>query len=110
VGVLKSGAEVTFARPRADVFDAVVRALEELKMKIKSSDAATGHIEAVTRMSLASWGEKIHIDLVESEPGKTKATMSSANRAQLVSWGKNKRNLDEIVEATKARLGAGAVS
>lgn len=105
MGVMKSGAEVEFAKPPAEVFDAMVRALPEAKMKVKSSDAATGRIEATTGMSLASWGEKISIDLEEAGTGRTKATISSGNKAQLVSWGKNKKNLDKIVEKTNAQLG-----
>lgn len=104
--MMRSGTEVTFEGSRREVFDAMIQALGESKMKVKSSDAASGHIEAVTGVSLASWGEKIRIDLAEAGPDKTTATISSGNRAQLVSWGKNKRNLDKIVAATNARLGA----
>lgn len=104
--MMKSGTEVTFDGSRQEVFDAMIQALQESKMKLKSSDAESGHIEAVTGVSLSSWGEKIRIDLAEAGPGKTTATISSGNRAQLVSWGKNKRNLDKIVAATNAHLGS----
>ena len=104
MSVLKSGTEVEFDKPQAEVFAALVEALPECKMKVKSTDAATGHIEATTGMSLASWGEKIQIDLTEIAPGTTKATISSGNKAQLVSWGKNKKNLEKIVERTNAHL------
>jgi hypothetical protein len=106
MSVLKSGTEIEFQGSRAQVFEAMVAALGESKMKVKSSDAASGRIEAVTGVSFQSWGEKIHIELEESAPGTTKATISSGNRAQLVSWGKNKKNLDKIVERTNARLGS----
>ena len=105
MSVLKSGTEVEFEKPQAEVFAALVEALPECKMKVKSTDAATGHIEATTGVSLASWGEKIQIDLSEAEPGRTKVTISSGNKAQLVSWGKNKKNLTKIVERTNAHLG-----
>ena len=105
MSVLQGGTEVEFDRAPAEVFEAMVRALPEARMKLKSSDAATHHIEATTGMSLASWGENIRIDLSEAAPGRTRATISSANKAQLVSWGKNKKNLDKIVEKTRAQLG-----
>ena len=69
-------------------------------MKVTGQDPATGHIEASTGMSLVSWGEKIHIDLQETDPGKTTALVSSDNKAQLVAGAKNKRNLDGILSAT----------
>jgi hypothetical protein len=106
VSVLKSGTEVEFEKSQAEVFAALVEALPECKMKVKSTDAATGHIEATTGVSLSSWGEKIQIDLTEAVPGKTTMTISSGNKAQLVSWGKNKRNLTKIVERTNAHLGS----
>ena len=104
MSVLKSGTEVEFQGSPSDVFDALAKALPECKMKIKSSDAASGHIDAVTGVSFQSWGEKITIDLAEAGPGKSTATISSGNRAQLVSWGKNKKNIDKIVERTNAHL------
>jgi uncharacterized protein YjbJ (UPF0337 family) len=108
VGVMKSDTEVEFEGSRDRVFAAIVDALGDAKMKVKSSDAAAGHIEAVTGMSFQSWGEKIVIDVAEAGPGRAKATISSGNRAQLVSWGKNQKNLDKIVAGTNARLGSGA--
>jgi hypothetical protein len=106
VSVLKSGTEVEFDSPRVEVFQAMLDALPECNMKLKASDAESGHIEAVTSMNMMSWGEKIRIDLAEAAPGRTKATISSGNRAQLVTWGRNKKNLDKLVERTSAHLGS----
>lgn len=108
MSVLKSDGVVEFPNSRAEVFEAMVRALPECNMKLKGSDAATGHIEAVTSMNLASWGEKIKIDLAETDDGKTEARITSGNRAQLVTWGRNKKNLDKIIERTNAQLGSPA--
>ena len=104
MSVLKSGTEVEFDRPRAEVFEAMVEALPECNMKLKSSDAGSGHIEAVTSMNMMSWGEKIRIDLAESGPGKTTATITSGNRAQLITWGRNDKNLAKLVERANAHL------
>ncbi|HEY7874640.1 MAG TPA: hypothetical protein VIG64_05915 [Actinomycetota bacterium] len=106
MSVLRSDGVVEFPKPRAEVFDAILRALPECNMKLKASDAATGHIEAVTSMSMASWGEKIKIDLADAGEGATEARITSGNRAQLITWGRNKKNLEKIVERTNAQLGA----
>lgn len=106
MGFLSEAQEATFAGGRDDVFDAMMSALPSAGMKIKSSDRAAGYIEASTGMSLASWGEKIRIELDERGEGQTTASISSGNKAQLVSWGKNKRNVDKIVTATSEALAA----
>ena len=104
--MLRSDGVVEFPKPRAEVFAAIIRALPEANMKLKRSDEASGHIEAVTGISMASWGERIKIDLAEAGPDTTTATITSGNRAQLVSWGRNKKNLDKIIERTNAQLGS----
>jgi hypothetical protein len=108
VSVLRSDGVVEFPNSRDEVFEAMLRALPECNMKLKQSDATAGHIEAVTGMSMASWGEKIKIDLADAGAGVTTATITSGNRAQLVTWGRNKKNLEKIIERTNAQLGGSA--
>ena len=87
-------------------FNAVLQALPTVKgMKVKSSEPATGHIEASTGMSLRSWGEKVRIDVVEEGDGSV-VQLSSGNKAQLTSWGKNDENLRNIETAVRRSLGS----
>ena len=91
--------------PKDRTFDALVRSLPTVKgMKIKAADPASGHIEASTGISWRSWGEKVRVDVVESGNGSL-VRVSSGNKAQLVSWGKNEENLEKIQGALHDALG-----
>jgi len=89
--------------PRNLTFDALTRALPEAKMKLKSADPASGHIEASTGMSIRSWGEKVRIDVADAQGGSV-VRVSSGNKAQLVSWGKNNENITNIQAALRRHL------
>ena len=90
--------------PRDRTFEALVRALPTVKgMKVKATDPASGHIEASTGISLRSWGEKIRIDVAEAADGSV-VRLSSGNKAQLTSWGKNQENLGSIEAALHRTL------
>ena len=91
--------------PKARTFDGLIRALPTIKgMSIKGADPASGHIDASTGVSWKSWGEKIRIDVVEQDDGSA-VRVSSGNKAQLVSWGKNDTNLANIEAALFRTLG-----
>jgi glycerate kinase len=92
--------------PRSQTFDALTRALPEARMKIKVADPANGHIDAATGMSFRSWGEKIQIDVAEAEGGSI-VYVSSGNKAQLTSWGKNNENIENIQSALRRHLEGG---
>ena len=92
--------------PKPQTFDALLRALPSIGMKIKEADPATGHIDASTGISLASWGEKIRVDVTDGANGSL-VNVSSGNKAQLISWGKNNKNIDQIEQALHQALGPG---
>jgi hypothetical protein len=75
-------------------------------MKVASSDESSGTIVATTGVSLRSWGEKIPIVVTESEPGKSMVSVASKSKMALVDWGKNKQNVERILEATDEVLGS----
>jgi hypothetical protein len=92
--------------PKNQTFDALTRALPEAKMKIKAADPANGHIDASTGMSFRSWGEKIQIDVADAQGGSV-VQVSSGNKAQLTSWGKNNENITNIQTALRRHLEGG---
>lgn len=99
--------EIHVPHPKDQTFDALMRSLPTIKgMTIKAADPATGHIDASTGVSWKSWGEKVRIDVVEQGPANSAVRVSSGNKAQLVSWGKNDTNLAQIEAALRASLGS----
>ncbi|MDQ4095021.1 MAG: hypothetical protein M3174_02290 [Actinomycetota bacterium] len=98
--------EFRVGHPKDRTFDALMRSLPTIKgMTVKAADPAGGHIEASTGVSWKSWGEKIRIDVIE-EGDASRVSVSSGNKAQLVSWGKNDANLEQIEAALRATLGS----
>ena len=92
--------------PKDSTFDALMRSLPGIKgMTVKASDPTSGHIEASTGVTWKSWGEKIRIDVTDQAGGSV-VSVSSGNKAQLVSWGKNDTNLAQIEAAVRSALGS----
>ena len=89
-----------------EVFQTVVNVLPSVKkMKIKSADQNTGRIEASSGMSMASWGESIIVEVWEHSPGQAGVRVTSQLKAQLVDWGKNKKNIAAVFNAITGALG-----
>jgi hypothetical protein len=98
MGPLSKEGEGQFPYPRDEVFDAVLQAIANTKgMKLKESDRATGQIVAKTSVSLASWGETIRLEVAERGPQSAVVRMASTLKAQLVDWGKNRRNIEKLM-------------
>ncbi len=90
--------------PKDETFEALVQVLPTVKgMKVKGADPASGQIDASAGLSIWSWGERIRIGVTDAAGGSV-VSISSGNKAQLVSWGKNKRNIAEIEAALHRRL------
>lgn len=109
MGTFRTTVEKDFDAAPPVVFQAFIRAMEAVpRMGVVRSDHATGVIEATTKMSWMSWGENVRVNLQESDPGRTRASVSSSLKMQLVDWGRNKRNVERLFGAVLAELRSGA--
>ena len=89
-----------------EVFQTTVNVLPTIKkMKVKSADQNTGRIVAGSGMSMASWGEELIIEVWEPSPGQAGVRVTSRLKAQLVDWGKNKKNIAAVFNAISGALG-----
>lgn len=104
----EGGAE--FPYHRDDVFEALVEAIPTIKgMRLDKTDRLSGHILAKAGISLMSWGENIPISLVEVSPGRTRINVISTPKTGVLfggafDLGKNRRNIENILEATSKIL------
>ena len=106
MSLLTKEGESRFPHPRDRVFEAVLQAIGNTKgMKLKSSDRSTGQIVAKTSVSLASWGENIRLEVVPDGDDAAVVRMASTVKAQLVDWGKNRRNIEKLLMEVTAVLG-----
>ena len=105
MGISNDGTAV-YQRNWYEVFQAVTNAIPNMrKMKLKSTDPSTGQIIASTGMSMASWGEDVVINVWEHAPGWAGVKVGSHLKAQLVDWGRNKKNVAAIFDAITAAVG-----
>lgn len=85
-------------------FEAVKKALEDCKFSIRKADKKTGEIKASAGISFWSWGETLNISVSKVNKNKTKVSISSGVKAQLIDWGKNKKNIDKFFDALDRRM------
>lgn len=83
------------------------KALGQLSISISECSFDEGYITGFTKTSFLSWGEIIELEFFEISNNKTVIQISSEASAQMISWGRNKRNLlrikDKIYEILKSR-------
>jgi len=76
-------------------------ALKVLDIKIDKIDYNKGYILASTKSGWLSWGENIEIRIDSNSLVSTSIQISSKAKAQLITWGKNDKNIREIGETIK---------
>jgi hypothetical protein len=100
---------VDIRRPAAEVFEALVRLLPGLKgMRIERADAEAGKILAKVGFSLASYGENVTLSVTARPDGGSRLAVVSSLRWGLVDWGKNRTNIERILQGLDGTLAAGA--
>ncbi|MDQ4004871.1 MAG: hypothetical protein M3135_01025 [Actinomycetota bacterium] len=105
MGITNDSAAV-YQRNWYEEFQATTNAVPSVKkMKVKTADPNTGRIIAGSGMSMASWGEEVIIDVWEHAPGWAGVRVTSQLKAQLVDWGKNKKNIAKIFDAITGAVG-----
>jgi hypothetical protein len=105
MGYSKDGIGV-YPRGWQEVFQAAVNVLPTVKkMTLKNVDPASGRIIISSGISLASWGEEILVQVWEPAPGQAAVRVSSQVKAQLVDWGKNRKNVAAVFDALSRALG-----
>lgn len=95
--------EAEFPYPGDAVFLGVSEAVSSLPgFKLVKSDRESGVIEGTIGLTFWSAGEEVRISVREAAPGRGKLSLSSASRMKTTVWdqGKNRRNIDEILDAT----------
>ena len=96
--------EQVFNRSFERVYAACKQALHDLDMSIEYRSKQEGRISASTGGSLFSWGETIDIS-IRNLGNRTKVIVESNSKAQLITWGKNDENENDILNRIEEILG-----
>jgi hypothetical protein len=92
-----------FDLPKYILFEKMVEVLTDAGFKVRYADKAAGTLLATSRMTLYSWGENIYIDLTEVD-GLTKLDFCSACIFGFISYGKNEKNYDRLMDTFENSL------
>lgn len=85
-----------------DLFDALKDVLGELNISITDASFNKGVIVGKTKASFLSWGETISIKLTPIDSCITMVEIESSSNAQLIDWGTNSKNENDILNKIKS--------
>lgn len=89
--------------PKDILFDKMKDVLSEAGFKVQYANKETGTLFATSGISFYSWGENIYVDMVERN-GATKVDFCSACFFGAVSWGRNEKNYEHLLETFENSL------
>lgn len=113
MALLDHNGESEFPFSKNKVFDALCIAIPSIPgLKVESSDRMIGRILVKGGVSLASWGENIPIQLMEISENKTRIQITSTPKTGIMmggafDMGKNRKNIEDILNATSGVLSSG---
>lgn len=113
MALLDHNCESEFPFSKNDVFDALCIAIPSISgLKVESADRMIGRILVKGGISLASWGENIPIQLIEINENKTRIQITSTPKTGIMmggafDMGKNRKNIEDILNATSFVLSSG---
>lgn len=83
--------------PKELLFEKMIEVINDSNLRLVEVDEKSFEILATTSMNLHSWGENIYLSF-ESKGEKTMMRICSTTLFQRISWGKNKKNFDNLIQ------------
>ncbi len=93
----------SFHKSINELFPICLDVLRKLEINIIYKNKSEGIITGETASSIWSWGESISIKL-EKAGNNTVVKVKSDSKAQLIDWGKNQRNEENILNTIAAKV------
>lgn len=85
------------------MFEKVKEVIQGSSFRLKGANKETFEILATTRITFKSWGENMYIRF-EADGDQTVMKVCSVTFFQMISWGKNQRNCDDLLVAIEDSL------
>ncbi|SEM40565.1 hypothetical protein [Rhodococcus maanshanensis] len=100
---ISRNAAYTFAAPPDVLFGLAWNTLNTVFGNV--TQVAPTTLRAKTKLSLASWGEEVSVDVQQAPTGSV-VTVTSRSRAglQVIDWGVHRRNIDTVFAALAGAL------
>lgn len=92
-----------FDLPKDILFDKMAEVLSEAGFTMRHIDKVSGHLFATAKTTIWSWGENIYIEIREVN-GFTSVDFCSVCFFGIISWGKNERNYERMMDTFENSL------
>ncbi len=90
--------------PPSLIFDKIIEQVTDSDSKLYDMDRSNNQILAGNSIGLRTWGENLYIDIESIDGEKSIITLTSVTVFGLVSWNKNKENIEHFHTSFKESL------
>lgn len=97
-----------FPYPYATVFEATCNVLRQRGYLLNGADPAQGAIQANSTMDMLSWGENVSVRVWSDDAVTGTVVFNSALKFGIHDWGKNKKNVTNLLTALQTELDVNA--
>ncbi len=89
--------------PYEQAYQRALTTIQAMAWTITMADESRRLIEATTTLSLASWGEKVTVQLMPTEGGTTVVISSAARlKTNMTARGRNRKNVEAVADQLRA--------
>lgn len=99
----KVRSEKSFDIPKELMFEKIIEVIKHSDFKLVETDENTFEILAISNITFKSWGENVYINF-ETKGNQTIMKFCSSTLFQMYSWGKNKKNYDDLLNEIESSL------
>lgn len=98
--------EYMYSCSQSQLIEAIKKAANSLGYEINRVDPVGGRMRLGISASMASFGEWIDIQLMETAPNKTKAVISCVAKKGRENFSKNRKNIEKLLDAVSQTFSA----
>lgn len=98
--------EYMYSCSQPQLIEAIKKAANTLGYEVNRVDPVCGRIRLGVCASMASFGEWMDIQLMETAPNKTKAIISCVAKKGRENFSKNRKNIEKLLDAVSQSFSA----
>ena len=95
--------EKAFEISKELMYEKIIEVINDSKFKLVEVDKERLEVLAIAPISFKSWGENLYISF-ESSANESKMKLCSTTLFQINSWGKNEKNLEDLLNEIESSL------
>lgn len=92
-----------FDIPQELMFDKIIEVVQDSSFTLAAADKTQFEVLATSKITLWSWGENLYIQ-VDTTGDKTVVQFCSVTLFQIYAWGKNEKNINDLLDEIEQSL------